>query len=131
MLHLFVRTAGGEVHLPSPKSPGQRLLVVVKDKALIVTTKLFFWNRVSHLWYEYAILGVGSPLHLHGVAESKCRQKLNNFPLFVPFPWSLPPVPPENCLTSGTKILKDHLPARSEKEHLGESLRYRSSASLY
>ena len=54
MLHLFVRTAGGEVHLPSPKSPGQRLLVVVKDKALIVTTKLFFWNRVSHLWFEYS-----------------------------------------------------------------------------
>ena len=55
------------------------------------------------------ILRVGSPveiLHLHSVAESKCRQKLNNFPLFVPFPWSLPPVPPENCLTSGRKILR-------------------------
>ena len=52
------------------------------------------------------ILRVGSLLHLHGVAESKCRQKLNNFPLFVPFPWSLPPVPPENCLTSGRKILR-------------------------
>ena len=47
--YLFVRTACGELHLPASKSPGQRLLLVVVDKALVVATEMLLRNGVSYL----------------------------------------------------------------------------------